>query len=134
MPCAQPLLSGNEVAVAKLLLGSASAVGGRLVELTTVVTAVAELLPGFGSAVAVPAFAVALKLALCATLTEATIVALRTLAGVVGPDQLQTTGLSVLQTPPALGLTETRLVPGGKARLKLTFCASFGPALLTFAR
>ena len=121
MPCAQPLLSESAVEVAELLLGSISAVVWRFVAFNTAVTAVAELLPGFRSPVAELAVAVALKFAVCPTLTKTTIVALRTVAGSVSPDQLQTTGLCALQTPPALALTETKLVPAGNGNVTLRF-------------
>ena len=68
---------------------------------------------------------------LAATLT--TMVAERLTPGAVAPAQVQTTGLVALQIAPALGVIEANVLPAASGRLKLTPCASLGPALLMVA-
>ena len=91
------------------------------------------LLPGVGSLVGEDAVAVALRLATCPEETAATMLTERTPAGAVPAAQVQMTGLTALQLPPALGEAETKLVPAGRGKVMVAPCASEGPALLSVA-
>ena len=96
------------------LLLPLAAIGAGLTGLTlSGAPAVAVLLPGTGSVVPEPAVAVADNAATCDGETRATIVAVRLTPTAVGPPQVQTTGLALLQLPPALAAAETKLVPAG---------------------
>jgi len=96
----------------------------------TNVLAVALLLAAAGSGVIDEAVAVALKFPVCDAATATTTVAARTSVVPVRPDHVHTTGLAALQTPPALGVTETKLVPAGSGKLKAASCAADKPALV----
>ena len=103
----------------------------------TVVVAVALLLPGVGSVVAVVAVAVLLSIVLCGVLaltltmmlktavSEAVTVAFVNCTVPVPP----TAGADVLQPLPVVTLADTNVVLAGTASVTVTVCASLGPLL-----